>query len=71
MKTIFLIVILITCNKAFGQVPSILLRSKIDSMIVTEMPKEKAVGVAIGIVKNGEIWYNKGYGSKKLNTNEG
>ena len=69
MKTIFLIVILITCNKAFGQVPSILLRSKIDSMIVTEMPKEKAVGVAIGIVKNGEIWYNKGYGSKKLNTN--
>ncbi len=70
MKAFFIILILVTGSKAFGQVSSMLLKSKIDSMIVTEMPKEKAVGVAIGIVNNGKIWYSKGYGTKELNTNK-
>src|SRR5688500_10301206 len=33
------------------------------------MPADKAVGVAIGLVKDGKIYYNKGYGTKKLNAN--
>lgn len=70
MKKLYLIVLLILFTKAFGQVSSILLKSKIDSMIRAEMPKEKAVGVAIGVVKDGKIWYSKGYGTKELNTNK-
>jgi CubicO group peptidase (beta-lactamase class C family) len=45
------------------------LKSKIDSIILNAMPKDKAVGVSIGVVKNGKIFYTKGYGTKELNTN--
>ena len=67
---IFFTLLFIICTKAFAQSSSILLKSKIDSMIATEMPIEKAVGVAIGIVKEGKIWYNMGYGTKELNANK-
>ncbi len=66
-------ILLLTFNvfgaKAFAQLEDNVLKTSIDSMIQSEMHSEKAVGVSIGIVKDGKIWYNKGYGSKKLNTN--
>lgn len=55
--------------KAFTQVSDSSLKSRIDAMILTEMDKEKAVGVAIGVVRDGKIYYSQGYGTKKLNTN--
>ena len=66
---ILLLIFFMLGIKAFAQLTDNVLKTSIDSMIQTKMLYEKAVGVAIGIVKNGEIWYNKGYGSKKLNTN--
>jgi CubicO group peptidase (beta-lactamase class C family) len=34
------------------------------------MISDKAVGVSIGIVKNGRVFYTKGYGTKELGTNK-
>lgn len=48
-------------------------RKAIDSAIVAEMEKQEAVGLAIGIIKDGEVVYTQGYGyadlSKKRKVN--
>lgn len=69
MKTACIVIFMIGA-RAFAQVGDSNLKVRIDSMIVTQMQKEKAVGLAIAIVKDGKIWYNRGYGVKELNTNK-
>ncbi len=54
--------------KAFAQLPEGVYKKQIDSLILTGMRETKAVGVAVGIVKDGKIVYQQGYGTKKLNT---
>ncbi|MES2679724.1 MAG: serine hydrolase domain-containing protein [Bacteroidota bacterium] len=56
--------------RAFAQISDSDSKARIDSMVTTEMLKAKAIGVAIGIVKDGKIFYNKGYGTKELNTHQ-
>lgn len=65
---IICIVIFMAQMTAFAQVPDSALKFKIDSMILKEMVNAKAAGVAIGVVRDGKIWYNNGYGSKAINT---
>jgi CubicO group peptidase (beta-lactamase class C family) len=69
MRIVWVIFFLLT-EKAFSQIAVGSLKARIDSMVLTKMQKTKAVGVAIGIVKNGHIYYNKGYGTKELNTSK-
>lgn len=69
MKTRLTIIILLLRLCAFGQTDTQLI-SAIDSMVKANMVSDKAVGVAIGIVKNGKIFYTKGYGTKELGTNK-
>ncbi len=40
---------------------------QIDSLVQKIMIEHKIVGISIGIVKNNEIFYTKGYGSKDIN----
>jgi len=63
------VLILLHNFSAFGQ-SDVQLKFTIDSMVKACMISEKAVGVSIGIVKNGKIFYTKGYGTKELGTNK-
>ncbi len=42
----------------------------IDSIVKVNMDSRRVVGMSIGIVKNGEIYYCQGYGTKKLGVND-
>ena len=44
-------------------------RKAIDSAIVAEMVKQEAVGLAIGIIQDGEVVYTQGYGYSDLAKN--
>jgi len=44
--------------------------AQIDAVVLDEMAKQNIVGMAVGIVKNGSIYYARGYGDADLARNE-
>jgi serine beta-lactamase-like protein LACTB len=67
LRWIFLLALLVCSDVAFARAPTIAGLAKerataVDAAIQTEMEKQHAVGVAIGIVENGKVVYSKGYG---------
>ena len=60
-----LILLLFSVNVTFGQ-PSM---PKIDSIVRRAMDRFNVAGVAVGVVKDGQIIHNKGYGIKSAKTN--
>lgn len=69
MRIVCIVFFMIGC-KAVAQISDHSVKSQIDSMILNKMQETKVVGAAIGIVKNGEIFYNKGYGTKEINADK-
>ena len=67
MRIVF-VIFFIMGMKAIAQLPESVYKKQIDSLILAGMRETKAVGVSIGIVKDGKVYYQKGYGTKKLKT---
>ncbi len=65
MKIFFILPILIT-TISFSQISP----KKIDKLVAEAMDAFNVVGCAVGIVKDGEVFCNKGYGLKSIATNE-
>lgn len=63
---IVLLLILLTSNIVFGQIPS----EKIDSLAESALQRFNVAGIAIGIVKDGKIIHSKGYGLRSVKTQE-
>lgn len=60
MKNFILILgLLLVQNRVFGQKN---LHQKIDSLILSKMQENRIVGLSIGLVKEGEFYYQKGFG---------
>lgn len=57
MIPLFLWLVLLTTSTAYAQIPS-----QIDAIVFDEMARQDIVGLSVGIVKNGRIYYTKGYG---------
>jgi CubicO group peptidase (beta-lactamase class C family) len=53
-------------NAVFSQVSS----TQIDHLVADAMKKFNVTGVAVGIVHNGQIIHNKGYGIKSIDSDE-
>ncbi len=54
-------------TSGFAQTSTEKFKPFIDSVVRTSMVQENAVGVAVGVVMDGKIYYNQGYGSKEVN----
>src|SRR5256885_14345609 len=67
MKTIPFLLLLFTL-KSVGQDRDSTLQRKIDSIVTMCMTREQIVGISIGIVRNNRIYYAKGYGATKINS---
>lgn len=61
-----IIVLLTASADLFGQITS----SEIDALVEDAMEKFTVAGVAVGIVKDGEILHTRGYGVKSVETGE-
>lgn len=64
MKQILLLCILLLSINAFAQLSS----RQVDSLIKSAMSKFNVAGVAVAIVKDGKIFYEKGYGVRSITT---
>jgi CubicO group peptidase (beta-lactamase class C family) len=62
MKSFLVCLAMLISNLATAQ-------DAVDKYIQTQMEKEKIVGLAVGIIKNGEIVKVKGYGKANLEDN--
>ncbi len=62
MKQTLLLCILLLSTKAFAQLSS----KQIDSLVQNAMAKFNVAGVAVAIVKDGKIFYEKGYGVRSI-----
>ncbi len=60
----FLVLLLSSQAVCFGQMTS----AQVDSLVQLAMTKFNVAGVAVGIVKDGEIIHTQGYGVKSINT---
>ncbi len=58
---------LLSTNSSDAQPNKQTFKIQIDSLVQKIMIEHKIVGISIGIVKNNEIFYTKGYGSKDIN----
>src|SRR5438045_3561933 len=67
MKIIPFLLLLFTL-KSVGQDRDSTLQRKIDSIVTMYMSREQIVGISIGIVRNNRIYYAKGYGATKINS---
>jgi len=67
MNSNFLLAFLLTFFSlcAFSQV-SLNLENKIDSIVEHHLEVDKIVGFSVGIVKNGEVLFTKGYGTRTM-----
>ena len=65
LKKILIIPILISAF-SFSQIST----RKIDQLVGDAMETFNVAGCAVGIIKNGEVFLNKGYGVKSIETNE-
>ena len=65
VKTGLLLCIALLSTQAFAQLSS----RQIDSLVQDAMVKFRVAGVAVAIVKDGKIVYEKGYGVKSIKTN--
>ena len=70
MKIILPFILLIFTLNSLGQERDSILRDKIDSIVTMYMATNDIVGISIGIVKNNKIYYTKGYGTARINTNK-
>ncbi len=64
-STLPILAMLLVSNFCFGQIFS----PKIDSLVDYAMSKFNVAGVSVGIVKDGKIIHEKGYGIKSVKTN--
>ena len=62
--TILLITLLLSTNFVDAQISS----QEIDDLVIENIEKFNTVGIAVGIVKDGEIIYAKGFGVKSLDS---
>ena len=62
----FIVIAILISNFSIAQISS----RKIDKLVNEAMETFNVAGVAIGIVKDGKIIHNKGYGVKSIETNE-
>ncbi len=67
-----LIVAIIAANNCLGTGRPDYMKSKmkIDSFISRTMQEEKMVGLSLGVVRDGQVWYMKGYGVKKAGASD-
>ncbi len=63
---VFLVLFTILNSTIFAQITS----SEVDELVENAMQKFDVAGVAVGIVKDGEIIHTKGYGVKSIETKE-
>lgn len=63
---ILLLIIIVISNYSTAQISS----RKIDKLVNEAMETFNVAGVAVGIVRDGKIIHNKGYGVKSIETNE-
>jgi CubicO group peptidase (beta-lactamase class C family) len=68
-RTVVTISILFFGNTSYSQSTEQLQKRQIDSVVQKIMTENSIVGLSIGIVKDDKIFYNKGYGTKEVNTN--
>ncbi len=59
---------LLLTTTSYSQTTNQTIKSRIDSLVQKIMNEHKIVGISIGIVKNDEIFYSKGYGTKDIKT---
>ncbi|MBC7510865.1 MAG: serine hydrolase, partial [Ferruginibacter sp.] len=64
MKPTLLLYILLLSTTAFAQLSS----KQVDSVMQSAMGKFNVAGVAVAIVKDGKIFYEKGYGVRSIST---
>lgn len=67
VKSVFTVLVFLLCNKAFAQndnTPALLTR--IDSVVNATMAAHKMPAISLGVVKDGQIFYLKGYGTKAV-----
>jgi len=60
--TVLLVVISFFTNITYAQISS----SAVDSLVIENLAKFNAAGIAVGIVKDGKVVYSKGFGVRKL-----
>ena len=70
MKIIISVLLLFILNCSYSQNKDSILQGKIDSLIKIHITANDIVGISIGIVKNNQIYYTKGYGTAEINTNK-
>jgi len=66
IKTLFTLLLVLSMFPAWGQLTS----REIDKLVEDAMEKFTVAGVAVGVVKDGEIIHAKGYGFKSVDTGE-
>jgi len=65
MKKLLLVISLLSSFQANCQV-----RPKVDQLVIEAMDSLRVTGLSLGIVKDGEILYSKGYGLTSVNTHD-
>ena len=66
LKALFTLLLVLSIFPAWGQLNS----REIDKLVEDAMEKFTVAGVAVGVVKDGEIILSKGYGLKSVDTGE-
>ncbi|MGB3079374.1 MAG: serine hydrolase domain-containing protein, partial [Saprospiraceae bacterium] len=70
-KLTILVVLVFNCAlSVYAQPRDIRRIAQIDSVVSKVMEENKIVGLSLGIVKNGEIFYLKGYGTREVRKEE-
>lgn len=69
MKALYALMFCLTASTTFAQSEN-LLKARIDSIVVAKVQEYQLVGLSVGVVKDNEVFFAKGYGTRQLGTDQ-